>query len=78
MIKLVLPFQQGKLKKMLDLTEHVSCTSKFSYCHSKVILKSKIKSQKNINFKFLLKKLDVKRFSGLEMQFLPSANKKVN
>lgn len=38
------------------------------------ILKFKIKSQK-INLKFMLK-LDIKRFSGLEILFLQSVKKK--
>lgn len=39
------------------------------------VLKFKIKSQK-INLKFILKKLDIKRFSGLEILFLQSVKKK--
>lgn len=50
--------------------------SKLSYFHSKGILKLKIKSQKKINFKFILKKLDIRWFSGIEILFLQSAKKK--
>lgn len=36
----------------------------------------KNKSQKKINFKFILRKLDITRFSGLEVLFLQSSNHK--
>lgn len=50
--------------------------SNLSYFHSKGILKLKIKSQKKINFKFILKKLDIRWFSGIEILFLQSAKNK--
>ena len=46
------------------------------YFHFKGILKLKIKSQKKINLKFILKKLDIRWFSGIEILLLQSAKKK--